>query len=37
MSKTMDLWKCVRNSAAMVYMSPEMALSDSFLQLWKDA
>ena len=35
--KTTDLWKCVRTTAAMVYISPEMALSESFYKLWKDS
>jgi superfamily II DNA helicase RecQ len=36
-TKTADLWKRARTSAAMVYMSPEMALSPSFQKLWKDS
>ena len=36
-TKTADLWKHARTSAAMVYMSPEMALSPSFQKLWKDS
>jgi superfamily II DNA helicase RecQ len=36
-TKTTNLWKKVRSTAAMVYMSPEMALSDSFQKLWKDS
>jgi len=36
-TKTADLWKNARTSAAMVYMSPEMALSPNFQKLWKDS
>jgi len=36
-TKTANLWKEVRSTAAMVYMSPEMSLSDSFQKLWKDS
>ncbi|KAF8816642.1 P-loop containing nucleoside triphosphate hydrolase protein [Phlegmacium glaucopus] len=36
-TKTTDLWKRLRTTAAMVYMSPEMALSESFYKLWKDS
>ena len=36
-TKTTDLWKRVRTTAAMVYMSPEMALSETFHRLWKDS
>ena len=36
-SKTAALWTRARKSAAMVHMSPEMALSTSFHKLWKDA
>jgi len=35
--KTADLWKRARRTAAMVYISPEMALSESFYKLWKDS
>jgi len=35
-TKTTGLWKHARTSAAMVYMSPEMALAPSFQKLWKD-
>ena len=35
-TKTADLWKRLRTTAAMVYMSPEMALSESFQKLWKE-
>jgi RAD3-like DEAD/DEAH box helicase len=31
------LWTSARTSAAMVYMSPEMVLSESFLKLWKNS
>ena len=34
---TVSLWKAVRMSAQLVYISPEMALSNSFSKLWKDA
>ncbi|KAJ7572575.1 P-loop containing nucleoside triphosphate hydrolase protein, partial [Mycena floridula] len=34
--KTTALWKQLRTSAQLVYMSPEMALGDSFSSLWKD-
>jgi len=36
-TKTADLWKSVRTTAAMVYMSPEMARSESFQKLWKES
>jgi len=36
-TKTTGLWKHARTSAAMVYMSPEMALASSFQKLWKDS
>jgi superfamily II DNA helicase RecQ len=36
-TKTAGLWKHARTSAAMVYMSPEMALAPSFQKLWKDS
>ena len=36
-NKTADLWKRTRRTAAMVYISPEMALSESFYKLWKDS
>ena len=36
-TKMTDLWKRVRTTAAMVYMSPEMALSETFHRLWKDS
>ena len=36
-TKTAHLWKDVRTTAAMVYMSPEMALAESFHKLWKDS
>jgi len=36
-TKSSALWKSARTSAAMVYMSPEMVLSESFLKLWKDS
>ncbi|KAK0466075.1 P-loop containing nucleoside triphosphate hydrolase protein, partial [Desarmillaria tabescens] len=35
--KTAKLWAWVRTMAQMVYLSPEMALSDSFMKLWKDS
>ncbi|KAK0452267.1 hypothetical protein EV421DRAFT_888988 [Armillaria borealis] len=35
--KTVKLWTCIRTTAQMVYLSPEMALSDSFMKLWKDS
>ena len=35
-TSTMSLWKVVRTSAQLIYVSPEMALSDSFTKLWKD-
>ncbi|KAJ7598548.1 P-loop containing nucleoside triphosphate hydrolase protein, partial [Mycena floridula] len=34
--KTATLWRNLRTSAQLVYMSPEMALGDSFSSLWKD-
>lgn len=36
-TKSTALWKSARTSSAMVYMSPEMVLSESFLKLWKDS
>ena len=36
-SKTAELWKRVRTMASIAYMSPEMALSESFQKLWKDS
>ncbi|PPR03710.1 hypothetical protein CVT26_006118, partial [Gymnopilus dilepis] len=36
-TKTAHLWKDIRTTAAMVYMSPEMALAESFHKLWKDS
>jgi len=36
-TKSSALWKSARTSAAMVHMSPEMVLSESFLKLWKDS
>ena len=36
-TKTANLWRSVRTTAAMVYMSPEMALSKSFQKLWKES
>ncbi|PPQ79276.1 LOW QUALITY PROTEIN: hypothetical protein CVT26_000904, partial [Gymnopilus dilepis] len=36
-TKTANLCKDVRTTAAMVYMLPEMALADSFHKLWKDS
>jgi superfamily II DNA helicase RecQ len=36
-TSTVSLWKAVRTSAQLVYISPEMALSNSFSKLWKDA
>jgi superfamily II DNA helicase RecQ len=35
-AKTASLWKTPRTNAQLVYISPEMALSDSFTKLWKD-
>jgi superfamily II DNA helicase RecQ len=35
--KSTDLWKSARISSSMVYMSPEMVLSNSFSKLWKDS
>ena len=35
-TSTTLLWKEVCMSAQLVYISPEMALSDSFTKLWKD-
>lgn len=36
-SRTAGLWKAARTSAQLVYLSPEMALSNSFTKLWKDS
>ena len=36
-ASTTSLWKAARTNAQLVYISPEMALSDSFSKLWKDA
>lgn len=36
MKKDATLWKRARHLAQLVYMSPEMALSDSFGHLWAD-
>ncbi|KAJ3543662.1 hypothetical protein NMY22_g3064 [Coprinellus aureogranulatus] len=36
-TKTASLWDQARRTAALVYISPEMALSESFAKLWKDA
>ena len=36
-TKTTELWKRVRTTAAMVYILPEMAMSESFYKLWKDS
>lgn len=35
-TKTASLWKEARTTAQLVYISPEMACSDSFVRLWKD-
>ncbi|KAH9922989.1 P-loop containing nucleoside triphosphate hydrolase protein [Fomitopsis serialis] len=35
-SKTREAWAEARTKAQMIYISPEMALSDSFTKLWKD-
>ncbi|KAF6762940.1 hypothetical protein DFP72DRAFT_1140150 [Ephemerocybe angulata] len=35
-SKFQDVWKEAEKTAAIVYMSPEMALSPRFLKLWKE-
>ncbi|KAK0444522.1 P-loop containing nucleoside triphosphate hydrolase protein [Desarmillaria tabescens] len=35
--KTAKLWVQVWTTAQMVYLSPEMTLSDSFMKLWKDS
>ncbi|KAJ6461133.1 P-loop containing nucleoside triphosphate hydrolase protein [Mycena vitilis] len=35
-TKTASLWKEARTTAQLVYISPEMACSDSFIRLWKD-
>jgi hypothetical protein len=37
LTSTASLWRAARTSAQLVYISPEIALSDSFLKLWKDA
>ncbi|KAE9392473.1 P-loop containing nucleoside triphosphate hydrolase protein, partial [Gymnopus androsaceus JB14] len=34
--RTAGLWARAQNSAQLVYLSPEMVLSDSFSKLWKD-
>jgi len=36
-TSTASLWKAARTSAQLVYIPPEMALSNSFSKLWKDA
>ncbi|KAJ2915312.1 hypothetical protein MD484_g5119, partial [Candolleomyces efflorescens] len=36
-SRNASVWEAARKTAALVYLSPEMALSDSFVKLWKDA
>jgi superfamily II DNA helicase RecQ len=36
-ASTASLWKAARTRAQLIYISPEMALSDSFTKLWKDA
>ncbi|KAJ7717747.1 P-loop containing nucleoside triphosphate hydrolase protein, partial [Mycena maculata] len=36
-TKSASLWKEARTTAQLVYISPEMACSDSFVQLWKDS
>ncbi|KAG6823293.1 hypothetical protein H0H92_010699, partial [Tricholoma furcatifolium] len=36
-TKTAALWKEAKTTAQMIYISPEMALSPSFIKLWKDA
>ncbi|KAJ7145302.1 P-loop containing nucleoside triphosphate hydrolase protein [Mycena crocata] len=36
-TKSAGLWKQARTTAQLVYISPEMACSDSFFRLWKDA
>jgi len=36
-SQTAELWKRARTTASITYMSPEMALSESFQKLWKDS
>jgi len=36
-TNTASLWKAACTSAQLVYILPEMALSDSFAKLWKDA
>ncbi|KAJ3530616.1 hypothetical protein NMY22_g8497 [Coprinellus aureogranulatus] len=35
-SRTVGLWEAARKTASIIYLSPEMALSDSFAKLWKD-
>ncbi|KII95860.1 hypothetical protein PLICRDRAFT_170459 [Plicaturopsis crispa FD-325 SS-3] len=35
-SGTASVWRDVRTDAQLVYLSPEMARSDSFTKLWKD-
>jgi superfamily II DNA helicase RecQ len=35
-SRTANLWKQARTKAQLVYMSLEMANSESFIKLWKD-
>lgn len=32
-----SIWKAARTTAQLVYISPEMALSNSFTKLWKDS
>lgn len=36
-SCTASIWKAARTTAQLIYISPEMALSDSFTKLWKDS
>lgn len=36
-SRSAKLWASARTEAAIVYMSPEMVLSESFQKLWKDS
>ncbi|KAJ7588809.1 P-loop containing nucleoside triphosphate hydrolase protein, partial [Mycena floridula] len=36
MEKSADLWRQMKSMAQMVYLLPEMALSDSFSKLWQD-
>ncbi|KAF7965431.1 hypothetical protein HWV62_43529 [Athelia sp. TMB] len=36
-TRTASLWKEAHSSAQLIYISPKMALSDSFTKLWKDS